>query len=317
MRTHGLAWAAAVALLAAGTMVGTAEAGRRHRGCGASYSNGCGASYNSGCATDYAAAPAPQPETVTKTIMVPETYYETITVPVSVWKPVTKTKTITVHSRVPRTREVNRTVTEYVNVPQTRTETFYTMKPTWKEVSRDVTIMVPTNEEREGRRMVCKPVMVTETRRVCRDQGGYETRSYTNCCGCVKTCQVWVPNIVTEDVEVQVCRPQMETETFTYNVTVCKPQTETRTFKVCEMVREENTRDVQFVSVEAKQVEKTFTENYFENVAEEKEISYVENVQETSQREVQVAKTRMVPKEVTYTVYPNGNGCQTNYGGCR
>lgn len=336
-RVYGLTLAWSALLIGSLVMVNPAEAGRRHRGCGhggGSYGggSGCNTGYDAGCntagyapAADYAPAPAPEPITVTKTIMVPQTVYETMTVTVPVWKPVTRTKTITVYRNVPKTRDITRTVTEYVNVPQTRTETYFVNVPTWKEVTRDVTTMVPEMEAREGTRRVCRPVMVTENRTVCRDQGSYESRTYTDCCGCSRTCNVWVPNMVQEEVPVQVCKPEISEETYTYHVRVCKPVTESRTFKVCEMVREEKSREVQFVSVEAKQVEKTFTQNYVERVAEEKEVNYVENVQETQERQVRVAKQVMVPKEVTYTYYPNqggyGNqGCghvQPICGGCR
>jgi hypothetical protein len=207
--------------------------------------------------------------TVTKTIMVPQTVYETMTVPVTVYKPVTRTKTVTVYRNVPRTREVTRAVTEYVNVPKTRTETYTVCTPTWKEVTKDVTVMVPSVETREGVRRVCKPVMTTETRTVCKDMGGYECRTYTDCCGCTHTCKVWVPNVVKQEIQVPVCRHQVSEEAYTYNVNVCKPVTEAKTFKVCEMVREEKTREVQFVLCEARQVDKTFTEHFCERVAEE------------------------------------------------
>lgn len=315
-RVHGLTLACSALVIGSLVMVNPAEAGRRHRGCRSG--GGC----DTGCAPTVdcvSQTPAPEPVTVTKTIMVPQTVYETMTVSVPVWKPVTRTKTITVYRNVPKTRDVTRTVTVYVNVPQTRTETYFVNMPTWKDVTRDVTIMVPSVEEREGTRRVCKHVMVTENRNVCRDQGSYETRTYTDCCGCSRTCKVWVPNIVQEEVSVQVCKPEISEETYTYHVRVCKPVTEQRTFKVCEMVREEKSREVQFVSVEAQQVEKTFTEHYSERVAEEQEVSYTENVQETQERQVKVAKCQMVPKEVTYTYYPN-QGCghaQQGCGGCR
>jgi hypothetical protein len=204
-----------------------------------------------------APAPAPEPVTVTKTIMVPQMVYEAMTISVPVYKPVTRTRMVTVYRNVPQTREVKRTFTEYVNVPQTRTETYVSVTPTWKDVTKDVTVMVPSVESREGTRRVCKLVMATENRTVCRDQGSYEARTYTDCCGCTRTCNVWVPNIVHEEVPVQVCRPQVSEETYTYNVQVCKPVTQTQTFKVCEMVREDKTREVTFVSVQPKQVEKT------------------------------------------------------------
>ncbi|QDU25129.1 hypothetical protein ETAA8_01900 [Anatilimnocola aggregata] len=302
-RVHGLNLALSATLLAGGLFAtDTAQAGRRHQ-------RGCASACNEGCATAECAvdASAPQPETVTRTIMVPQTTYETMTVPVTVYKPVTKTKMVTVYRMVPQTREVKRMMTEYVNVPQTRTETYVSVTPTWKEVQKDVTVMVPTTESREAVRRVCKPVMSTETRTVSRDQGAYETRTHTDCCGCIRTCKVWVPNVVQEEVEVPVCRHQVSEEAYTYNVTVCKPETQTKTFKVCEMVREDKTREVQFVETQAKQVEKTFTESFYERVAEEKEVSYVEREAVTEQREVQVAKCVMVPKEVTYTHSPHGS----------
>src|SRR6478736_2936550 len=100
-RIHGLVIAGAIASLMGLLDVESAQAGRRHRGCGNSYDNGCAPN---ACAAS-TPTPAPEPITVTKTIMVPETVYETMTVPVSVCKPVTRTKTITVYRMVPQTRE--------------------------------------------------------------------------------------------------------------------------------------------------------------------------------------------------------------------
>jgi hypothetical protein len=298
-RGMALAWAAS--LLAGSLLVAdTAQAGRRH-GC----NNACAVP---ACTTAEYAAPcvAPQPVTVTKTIMVPQTVYETMTVPVTVYKPVTKTKTVTVYRDVPQTREVKRMVTQYVHVPKTRTETYVVCTPTWKEVTRDVVVNTYETVAKEGVRQVCRPVMTTETRTICKDMGAYECRSYVDCCGCTRTCQVWVPNVVQQEVQIQVCRQEVVNVPFTYNVTVCKPVTQTKTFRVQEMVQEQKTREVNFTVCEAQQVEKTFTETYCQRVAEERTINYVVNEASTEQREVKVAKCIMVPKEVTYTIYPNG-----------
>jgi len=301
-RVHGLALAWAAVFVAGGLLVAApAQAGRRHHGCAPSCAPACAPAAN-------CAVPAPEPITVTKTIMVPQTVYETMTVPVTVYKPVTKTKMITVYRNVPQTREVKRMVTEYSQVPKTRTETYVSVTPTWKEVTKDVTVMVNSVEAREGVRRVCKPVMTTETRTVCKDMGAYECRTYVDCCGCCRTCKVWVPNVVQEQVQVQVCKHQVSEEAYTYNVNVCKPVAQTKTFKVCEMVRENKTREVSYTECQANQVEKTFTETYCERVAEQKEVSYTVCEAVTEQREVRVAKCVMTPKEVTYTYYPQVNG---------
>ena len=303
--SFGMALMGAASMLASLFVADSAQAGRRHHGC-------------STCAVPVyapaecaAPAPAPEPVTVTKTIMVPETVYETMTVPVTVYKPVTKTKMVTVYRNVPQTREVKRMVTQYVHVPKTRTENYVVCTPTWKEVTKDVVVNVAETVTKNGVRRVCRPTIVTETRTVCRDMGAYECRSYVDCCGCCRTCQVWVPNVVKQDIEVQVCKHEVVEEPYSYNVTVCKPVTQTKTFKVQEMVRETKSRDVNYTVCEAQQVEKTFTENFCERVAEQKEVSYTECVAETVQREVKVAKCILVPKTVTYQIYPNGcNTCK-------
>ena len=61
--------------------------------------------------------------------------------------------------------------------------------------------------------------------------GQWETKSFTDCCGCTHSCQVWAAKIVTEQVPVTVYKPQFVEESFEYQVVVCRPEQRTITSK--------------------------------------------------------------------------------------
>lgn len=252
--------------------------------------------------TQAPAAAACAPQTVTCTVMVPQTTYKTVTVPSVQFTPEQRQQNVTVCRMVPETQMVNCTSTVVVPERRTAQKTFTTCRLTFETASREVTVMVPQMEKRQGTRTVCQPVAVQEMQTVCKDAGGWQTQSYVDSCGCTQTCQVWVPNIVTEQVPVTVYKPQFVQEQFEYDVVVCRPQQQTINEQVAKPVYETQTREVSYFVPVAKQVEQQVPKTTFKQVMENKTINYTVMVPQRVERQVQVPVCTLVPKQVTYNV---------------
>jgi len=250
-------------------------------------------------------APA-APQTVTCTVMVPQVSYKTVTVPAVQLRPEQRQQEITVCRMMPETQMVSCTATVMVPEQRTTQQTFNVCRMTYETAQRQVTVMVPRMETRVGTRTVCKPVAVQTTRTVCRDAGGWQTQSYTDCCGCTHSCQVWVPNMVTQQVPVTVYQPQMMQEQFNYNVVTLQPQQQTINEQVAKPVYETQTRDVSYYVPVAKQIEQQIPRTTFKQVTENRTVNYTVMVPERVERQVQVPVCTMVPKQVTYMVPPCG-----------
>jgi len=99
---------------------------------------------------------------------------------------------------VPETQMV--TFNDTVCVPERRTQVvnYTACRLAYETVNRQITVDVPHTETRQGTRTVCTPVATQEMQTVCRDVGQWETRSFTDCCGCTHSCQVWAAKVVTE-----------------------------------------------------------------------------------------------------------------------
>jgi hypothetical protein len=257
----------------------------------------CGAGY---CECGGCAAPlcVPAGHWETDTIMVPQLSFNSVQRPVVSYRPQMQSKTITVTRLVPETRQVPRMETVLVPVQRTRTVSHVVCTPSWQNVNRNIVTMVPQTVQRQGFDVVCKPVTVQTTRTVCRDAGGYATRCYTDACGCPQTCQVWVPNIVQEQVPVTVCKPQLYKVPITYNVTVCKPQVQTVTERVCKPVFSTQSEQVAYTACVPKQVQRMVTETFCRQVPEQQVVQYCAMVPHTEQVTVQVPVTNMVPQQI-------------------
>ena len=194
--------------------------------------------------------------------MVPQTSFKTITVPDVICRPETRQQNVTVCRMVPETQMVN--VTQQIVVPERRTATqpYTVCRMTYESVARQFTVMVPQTETRQGTRTVCKPIAVQEMQPVCKDMGQWTTQSFVDCCGCTQTCQVYVPNIVQEQVPVTVYKPQFVEEAFTYQVVTCRPEQRTVTEQVAKPVYETQTREVSYVVPVAKQIEAPSAANH-------------------------------------------------------
>ena len=330
-----------------------------------------------GCGPSCQPAPCqPEVQYVEKTIYVPQMVSETRTVNVTKYRTEERERRYMVHRCVPETTQVEqkyivmvpqqkeRTVEYTVNVPVTRdveqkywvcvpkyedVEKSYQVKvPVWDEVEKTCTVLVPHREQRQGTRTVCKVVPVKEKRTVTCDRGHWEVQTSEVACGkCLSGCaprvyrvckRVWVPNVVTEEVEVTVCRRQTEEVPYEYCVTVMKPEqrsytqkvcnwkteTRTRTVRICKTEREQRTRTIQVR--ECKTEQRTRTEKYtvcvpetrtrtvnvtnYKQVSEEGVQKYNVCVPYTETKEVEVQVCKMVPKTITVPVCESCNSCR-------
>src|SRR4029079_18387222 len=164
-------------------------------------------------------------------------------------------------------------------------------------------------EMRQGVRTVCQPVAVQETQTVCKDMGTWGTQSYVDCCGCTQTCQVWMPNVVTEQVPITVYKPQFVQESYTYPVVTCRAEQRTISEQIAKPVYETQTREVSYVVPVAKQVERQVPQTTFRQVTENKVVNYTVMVPQRVERQVTVPVCTMVPRQVTYAVPPPCGGC--------
>ena len=163
---------------------------------------------------------------------------------------------------------------------------------------------------RQGTRTVCKPVQVQTTQTVCKDMGGWDTKSFVDCCGCTRSYQCWVPNVVTEQVPVTVWKAQMVEEPYTYQVVTCRPEARQVTRRVAKPVYETMTRNVTHTVAVPKIVERQVPQTSFRCVVEQKVVNYTAMVATRAQKQVTVPVCTMVPKTVSYV--PTCGGC----GGC-
>ncbi|RMF59604.1 MAG: hypothetical protein D6743_16055 [Calditrichaeota bacterium] len=275
--------------------------------------------------TVYRCVPETKQVTRQYTVMVPERRQKEVTY--TVCKPVVKEVEQQYTVCVPEWKEVQRTCT--------------VMVPVWKEEQRTCTVLVPHKEHRVGTRRICKMVPVTEKRTICRDEGHWEQQLVQVPCGggllglfcCAPACctttvcrNVWVPNIVKQEVEVTVCKPQIVEEQYEYDVIVCKPeqrtytvkvcsyepQQRTYTAKVCSYRQEVRTRRVKLCSYEPQKVTRTVeyvvcvpqtreqvcNVTTYKTVAEERTGTCTVLVPHQVEKEVEVKVCRMVPKKV-------------------
>jgi YTV len=248
--------------------------------------------------------PQQAPHVVTCTVMVPQMSYKTVTVPDVVCRPEVRQKHVNVCRMVPETHMVRCVETICVPEQRTATQQYTVCRMAFETVSKQITVMVPQTETRQGVRTVCKSVPVQESYTVCKDMGHCETQCYVDCCGCTHTCEVWVPNIVTEQVPVTVYKPHYTQEQFSYNVVVCRPEQRTITQQVAKPVYETRTREVSFTVPVAKQIERQIPKTVMRPVMETKAVNYTVMVPHRVERQVTVPVCTMVPKQVTYTVHP-------------
>ena len=198
--------------------------------------------------TVYRSVPETHQVTRQYTVMVPE--QRTRTVAYTAYRPV--------YDVVERQYQV--CVPVYSNVEQQ-----YTVQvPVYRTEERTYTVKVPHQEMRSRRPPGLQGRSGTqEMRTVTCDEGHWDTcveevpcggsccrrrcclskcGSCGGCCGTRTVCRkVWVPNVVTKQVPVTVCRTVMEEQPYEYCVTVCKPETRTCQVRVCDYKTEVRT----------------------------------------------------------------------------
>jgi hypothetical protein len=145
-----------------------------------------------------------------------------------------------------------------VMVPEQRTQTVaYTeCRMTFEDVTRTLTVLVPHVETRQAVRTVCKLVESQEMQTVCKDTGHWETREFVDPCGCKGSCPVWVPNVVTEQVQVTVYKPQFVEQPYTFQAVICRPEQRQVTQRIARPVYETKTREVTVTAFVPKLVER-------------------------------------------------------------
>ena len=258
-----------------------------------------------------AGGPAPEacvPQVVTKTIMVPQVTYKTITVPTMVCRPEVRQTTVKVCKLLPETKDVACHMTVMVPEERKQTVAYTECRMTFEDVVRNVTVMVPHTETRQGVRTVCKPVQVQEMQTICKDMGKWATKTYVDCCGGTCTCQVWVPNLVTEQVPVTVYKPQFVEEPYSCEVVVCKPELKQVTMRIAKPIYETKTREVICTVAVPRFVERKVPVTTCRPVYEDKVVNYTALVPTRVDRQVTVPVCTWVPKTVTCPV-PACNGC--------
>jgi len=138
---------------------------------------------------------------------------------------------------------------------------------------------------------------------------------------------VWVPNIVNEQVQRVVYRPQYSQVPYQYTVTRFRPEartaevpvvryvTETRskTVRVCEYRPEQRTRQVQFTVIVPQERTKTVNLTSYRTVAEQRTVPYTVMVPYQVEKQVPIRVCQMVPKTITVPVsaYCGGGGCSS------
>jgi hypothetical protein len=242
---------------------------------------------------------APAPQVITKTVLVPQVTYKTVTVQDVVCRPEVHQQTVTVCKLVPETQMTTCRATVMVPERRSQTVSYTDCRLEFENVSRDVTVMVPQMETRQAVRTVCKPVAVQETQTVCKDQGHWETKSYVDRFGCVQTCPVWIPRVVTEEVPVTVYKPQFVEEPYTYEAVICRPETRQITERVAKPVWETKTREVSCVVGIPKVIERQVPQTTFRPVVENKVVNFTKMVPVQVQRQVTVPVCVLVPRIVT------------------
>ena len=346
-------------LLALGLLLSSstdASAGRRHRRgyCHSGYVNSCGTQASCGTCDTGACdlAPAPEPEMVEKTIMVPTTVTETRTIQVTECKLETRQRTYTVMKRVPKTETVTRNYTVMVPKQETKTVNYTVCRPVYSEKTQQYTVKVPYTEMREATRRVCKRVPVTMTKTITVDEGHWETQApvacdtavdscagYSSGCGscdngcghrhrrrfrrcrssrgsCDSGCasRVWVSNPVEKEVRYTCYKTQWEDQPYKYKVCLTRPETRERTIKVCKMVNEQKSREVTYTRMVPEERTSSHEVTRYECVPEERTQTYKVRVPYQVEKQVEVRVCKMVPKTITVPAYNNSCG---GYSGCR
>ncbi len=273
------------------------------------------------------------------TVLVPET--RTGTINCVQYKTEARQRTCMVTKQVAETHTVQFNYTVGVPEMRTRTVEYAVCKPVMSTETEQYAVCVPYTEIRHGSREVCRMVASPSSYSVCVDQGHWEDRPVPSCacscgCGChpmnwcgnccsscggcesppaCRTCRVWVPNWVTQQVQCTVMKPVMETVPYDYQVTLYKQEVRTRPVQVCHLVQEMRSEQVQYMVcvpqtrtgtrevVECKCVSVPVTETYDVCVpyTVQRQVQYAVCVPQTRTASREVTECKCVPEQHTET----------------
>ncbi|MGQ9769357.1 MAG: hypothetical protein ACUVQG_02270 [Thermogutta sp.] len=285
-------------------------------------------------ACEPACQPASQPAVtcVQKTIMMPQWVIEMRKVRRIERVPQECEVTVNVVKWVPETKMVEQKFTEWVMEPQTKEVRCVTYRPVWKTEVHEYTVMVPKLEKVQGTRKVCKMVPVTETRKICVDEGHWEDRPCepvggicrhchrrvrtacnppcgpaTDACAPVKpacVCKVWVPNPVVKEIQVTCLKPQWVEEPFEYTKCTWVPEKRTREVKRCVWECQESVKQITYNVCVPRTVVKQVPVTVCKKVCEPVTKKYIVMVPQCVEKAVPVRVRKMVPQTITVPVQP-------------
>ena len=149
-----------------------------------------------------------------------------------------------------------------------------------------------------------------------------------SCGGCCDPCaapatrtvcqRVWVPNCVTEEVPVTVCRTVMVNEPCTYTVQLCRQETRQVTVKVMHCRLEQRTRSYQVCTMKPEVRTRVVPCTRYEMQQQTREVTRTVCVPVQVEKDVQVRVCHMVERKVQVPVTPScAPSCVRRVRGCR
>jgi hypothetical protein len=228
-------------------------------------------------------APVPQLayKTIERTVMMPTWVTERRVVNVCKYRAEQRQYTCTVCRPVVETQTIECEIMVPTYETHMRTVQCTVCKPVMTTEQREITVMVPTPEKRQGTRVVCRMVPVTEKRTVCECQDG---------------------KMVNREVECTVMRPQSEEVPYEFMYTAYRPEKRTVAVQLCNFAYETQAREVPYTVCIPQLKKITRPIMTCRLVSEERTFTQTVNVPYTEQQEVEVQVCKMVPKTITCKV---------------
>ncbi len=259
---------------------------------------------------------APQPRVVTKTIMVPHVEYQTRMVTDYVCTSVPRQRTVPVTRMVPETHMVVRRFPVVTPQPRTKIEVYRVCHMEYEEVPATITVCVPYIEMRQGVRTVCSMVQETVMQTVSEESGHWEDAPSAGGPvqkgmeqaplqkGPIQKGRVWVPEVVKRQVPVTTWRPETTQVPFEYPVHLTRLESRPTTRTLARPRYETKEREIHYTVPVTTYVEREVPHTVCRPVTEERVVHYTECVRTPVEREVRVPVCTLVPKTITYTIWP-------------
>ncbi len=262
---------------------------------------------------------APQPQVVTKTIMVPHVEYRSKVVIDYVSTPVPRQRVVHVTRMVPETTMVMRQFPVVTPQPRTRIETYRVCHMEYEEVADTITVCVPYTEMRQGVRTVCNMVKEVVMHTVTEEGGHWEDAPSAGPVqkgmeqaplqkgpiqGPIQKGRVWVPEVIKKQVPVVHYRPEYTQVPYEYPVHLTRLESRPITRTVARPRYETKEREIHYTVPVTTYVEREVPRTVCRPVVEEKVVHYTDYVRTPVERQVTVPVCTMVPKTITYTIWP-------------